>query len=67
MLRPDLNVHNRCCGDSTAPIPSVIRHCQHSGLDTLRRTCVSGQMAGRIPNPRWLMEPGFAKPRQVLR
>ena len=38
MLRLDLHVHTRHSKDSTAPIPSVVRHCQNSGLDLVAIT-----------------------------
>ncbi|MCH7622121.1 MAG: hypothetical protein IH870_09505, partial [Chloroflexi bacterium] len=31
----------------------------------LIRAAASGQIAGRTPNPRWLMAPGFARPRKA--
>ncbi len=52
MLRLDLQVHTRHSKDSTAPIPSVVRHCPYSGADLVS----------------WLvMAPGFAGLRKALR
>ena len=38
MLRLDLHVHTRYSKDSTAPIPSVVRHCENSLLDLVAIT-----------------------------